>query len=61
MSDHTSPGLSLRIADDGTYIVARTIGEHTVVSALAALPALLAYFKQTGLTKVLVDSRDQEM
>jgi hypothetical protein len=60
MRDATSPGLSLRIADDSTYIIARTSGEHTVASALAAFPALLEPIEETGISKVLVDSREQQ-
>jgi len=60
MDQPTFPGISLQLGHDGSYIIARTLGEHTVASALAAAPALLEFIQTTGVMKVLVDSREQK-
>lgn len=54
------PRSDFRVSQDGTYIVARTIGEHTAASALADTQTLVELFKTTGIMKVLIDGRAQK-
>lgn len=59
MPEQSSPLVSLAVAPEGTYIIARMIGEHSVDMALAATRRLQAFIRETGLRKVLVEAPQQ--
>ena len=54
------PPTNFRVSRDGTYIVGRTLGEHTAASALAEMRMLVELLRATGITKVVVDGRVQQ-
>lgn len=50
---------SFTLSDDGTYLIERTFGQHTVAIERIVMNELFSRMQATGVRHVLVDAREQ--